>query len=132
MSKTQSFVNTAHAWVIKNPWKTGSLIFALLALWFAIHGADLFQQNKTERDALALRDATIKKLQPYSASLIEKMQASASQFTSTNSLSDLDAVKSVFANSMNNAELVQLHNVSLCQYRKVWRRKARGAGVCVK
>ncbi|HWS41032.1 MAG TPA: hypothetical protein VN247_07065, partial [Arenimonas sp.] len=113
MSKIQSFANNAHAWILKNPWKTGSIFVGVMALWFAIQGADLYQQNKSERDALTLRDTAIKKIQPYSASLIEKMQQTAAQFTTANSLTDLDAVKAVFENALKDAELVQFQPINM-------------------
>jgi phosphomannomutase/phosphoglucomutase len=113
MSKTQNLLNSGRAWVQKNPWKTGSVILVVLAFWFAMSGVGIYQQNKTERDVLAARDMAVKKIQPFSASLIEKMQSTASQFVTADSLMDSIAVKSAIANSIPNAESVQLHSVGL-------------------
>ena len=115
MSNSQALINSSKAWLQKNPWKAGSVILVLFALWFAISGVDIYQQNKTQRDVLVVRDSTIQKIQPFSASLIEKMQSSASQFVSADSLMNVEAVKLVFVKAIPDAESVQLHSVDLVE-----------------
>ena len=111
MSNVQLYLDKVRFWVQNNPWKTASIACGIIALWFAFHGFELYGQNKTQRDAIEARDKSVAQLQPVSANLISQMIEASKLYDPAQS--DSVSIKNQFANSVKDAELVELYSTGL-------------------
>jgi phosphomannomutase/phosphoglucomutase len=115
MAKLNITVDSVLLWVQKNPWKVGSLIIGLFALWFALQGVDIYRQNQSLRDAINQRDGIVKQFQAFSASHQDQMPKTAEQFNTEDSLTNKQAIISAFKKSISDAELVEVFDVNLAE-----------------
>ncbi len=113
MSSAQSYVDRTRAWIQGNPWQSGAILCAALALWFALIGLDVFGQNKTERDVLDARNNAVKAIEPLSMSLIVKMQAAQKQVGPLAFESEQASIKGIFKDAIPNVEVIEIHRVDL-------------------
>ena len=113
MAKLNISVDPVFSWIQKNPWKVGSLIIGLFALWFVLQGVDIYKQNQTFRVAIGHRDIAAAKLQAFSSKHQQQMLKTASQFNSNINLLDKDSINSVFKKSIDDAELVELYDLGI-------------------
>lgn len=111
MSNIQVYLDKVRFWVQSNPWKTATIVCGLIALWFAIHGAALYSENKTQRDAIKVRDKSVTQLQSLSSNLISQMQQASKLYDPAQSAPE--SIKNQFANSVKDAELVELYSTGL-------------------
>ena len=49
MSNIQVYLDKARFWVQSHPWKAVSIVCGIIALWFVIHGVDLYGQTVPEQ-----------------------------------------------------------------------------------
>ncbi|MBP6299612.1 MAG: hypothetical protein KA365_04305, partial [Arenimonas sp.] len=115
MAKLNITVDSVFSWMQKNPWKVGSLIIGLFALWFALQGVDIYKQNQSLREAIAERDAIVKQVQAFSTKHQQQMPKTAEQFKTAASLTNKQAIISAFKKSISDAELVEIYDVSLAE-----------------
>lgn len=113
MSSAQAYVDRTRAWIQRNPWQSGALLCAVLSLWFAVNGFDVYGQNKTERDVITARDSVVRAITPLSKSLIVKMQDAQKQIGPLAFETEQESIKSLFKNAIKDAELVEIHRIGL-------------------
>lgn len=113
MSPMQTHLAKLQAWIQTHPWKAGALLCAVLALWFGINGLDIYSQNRTERDVLAARDKVVKAIAPFSKVRIAQMVEAQKQIGPLAFASEREDVRTLFENSVKDAELVEVHPADL-------------------
>jgi phosphomannomutase / phosphoglucomutase len=113
MSSMQTRLARLQAWIQTHPWKAGAVLCALLALWFGFNGLDIYGQNKTERDVLAARDKVVKSIAPFSKSRIAQMLEAQKQVGPLAFSSEHENIGLIFKNTVEGAELVEVHPVDL-------------------
>ena len=113
MRSKQSPVERLREWVQRNPWPTAMAVLAAFALWFAYRGADVFAQNKAERDILAARDAAVAAVTARSGDLVGRMLAARKQAESLLAAGDEGPVKLYFREAFKQAEAVELFTPDL-------------------
>jgi phosphomannomutase/phosphoglucomutase len=96
-------------WVQGHPWKAGAILCAVLALWFGYSGVDIYIQNKAERDVLAARDNIVNVVAPFGKKRIMQMQAAQQKVGPKTFAVDSETIQQIFANTIKDAELVEVH-----------------------
>ena len=111
MSNIQVYLDKVRFWVQSHPWKAVSIVCGIIALWFVIHGVDLYSQNQTQRDAIESRDKTVAQIQPVTANLISQMQVATKLYDPAQS--DPESIKYQFSSNVKDAEFVELYSTGL-------------------
>jgi len=113
MSTLKVQLEKLQSWVRAHPWKAGAVLCGVLALWYGYHGVDIFSQNKTERDVLSARDDAAAAMEPLGKSLAGQMLAAQKQAGTTGLAGAQENIRSLFVDTVKEAELVEIHMVDL-------------------
>jgi phosphomannomutase/phosphoglucomutase len=113
MSSIQSYLLQLRIWIQHNAWQSGTILCVLMAFLFGFNGIDIYRQNKTERDGLVARDHVVSTLTPIIQTLIAQMQDAQKQIEPLALINEQNAIKAQFKESIQAAELIEVHRVDL-------------------